>query len=177
MTHRLSRIEHGSPRLDATGWRTAEQARAQRHWHLQHDQDQLQGGRDYSVNNDKFDDALQAETRSGDTSRRHVAETRSGDTSWKKIGYCKNIECATRKDAGLRIIECIQEMRADPELYNPNISTFVLLDPAGEWGMEYTKVQQLFKEQAGIITCVRPTAADKRLMGHAEHTVKQGNDL
>ena len=37
--------------------------------------------------------------------------------------------------------------------------------------MEYTKVQQLFKE-GGIITCVRPTAADKRLMGHAEHTVK-----
>ena len=31
--------------------------------------------------------------------------------------------------------------------------------------------EALFKE-AGIITCVRPTAADKRLMGHAEHTVR-----
>ena len=89
----------------------------------------------------------------------------------QKTGYCQNIECATRKDAGLRIIECIKDMRADPELNNPNIATFVLLDPAGEWGMEFTEIQKQFK-MAGIISCVRPTASDKRLMGHAEHTVK-----
>ena len=37
--------------------------------------------------------------------------------------------------------------------------------------MEFTEIQKQFK-QAGIITAVRPTSTDKRLMGHAEHTVK-----
>ena len=58
----------------------------------------------------------------------------------KKTGYCRNIHCATRKNAGILIIEEIKAMRADPELNNPNISTFVLLDPAREWGMEHTEV-------------------------------------
>ena len=55
----------------------------------------------------------------------------------QKTGYCKNIECATRKDAGLRIIECIQEMRADPELNNTNISTlyYWILHASGEWNI------------------------------------------
>ena len=39
------------------------------------------------------------------------------------------------------------EVRADPELNNPNISTFVLLDLAGECGMEYTNVHEEQEEQ------------------------------
>ena len=70
----VSRIEHGSSGLDATGWRTAEQARAQRHSHLQHDQDQLQGGCDCSVKNGKFDDALR--TRHGAPATRNSESPR-----------------------------------------------------------------------------------------------------
>ena len=88
----------------------------------------------------------------------------------QKTGYCRNIHMTTRKHAAQLIIDEVKEMRADPELNNPLISTFALLDDAGEWGFENTEVQAAFKA-AGIIICVRPTAADKRLMAHGEHTV------
>ena len=61
-------------------------------------EDQL-GGRDYSVNNDKFDDALQAETRSGDTSRRHVAETLSGDTERRHVAETRSGDTERRHGA------------------------------------------------------------------------------
>ena len=94
----VSRIEHGSSGLDATGWRTAEQARAQRHWHLQHDQDQLQGGRDCSVKNGKFDDALRTRhgapaTRNSE-SPRHAARAR---------GTQRESEARSRKGTGGRL--------------------------------------------------------------------------
>ena len=42
-----------------------------------------------------------------------------------------------RKDASLRIIECIKEMRADPELNNPNIATlfYLTLQANGAWNL------------------------------------------
>ena len=75
-----------------------ELARAQRHWHLQHDQDQLQGGRDCSVKNGKFDDALRTRhgapaTRNSE-SPRHAARAR---------GTQRESEARSRKGTGGRL--------------------------------------------------------------------------
>ena len=85
-------------------------------------------------------------------------------------GFFTGFFMSLRSEAPEATVNCILTIRRDPQLRCPHFCQRLRIDPAGEWGPDYKKFQDMMKD-IGVEVIQPPGKSDHRLLHHGENAV------